>query len=409
MNKTIVTILVVATIINIGVGTVLFLDIRAMDFPDTLLTVEIVDVTADDARLTITLWVNNPNSFPLLFHNVSIKMMSETTTPAGYLSLGSGEIPASENKTFTATTTIHFSSTFPDELSSTITGAIGVDVLGIIRKTLPIHLTVRTPLTLVETLLTLPSIELQGNFSTITQNYVDFTEIINITNPYPFDLTLDDLSTTLMTNTGQSVGSISIPGQAIPAHTSHSLSGTGKILLKVLDAASLTMNLTGIVTVKIAGVEKTMTLTLASSLTIPQIDDLLSTLPTEGSLTGKYTPTLRGVQDHIICTIVNPHNLSFIARNITVFIYRVDRDTQRLLCNGTIPDGIITPQATTSLEGVMVIPYRQLFPRRGERLLADRLAVTLRANITIDGLNQTLWLGATVYQDYPFHRLKIFS
>ena len=136
-----------------------------------------------------------------------------------------------------------------------------------------------------------------------------------------------------------------------------------------------------------------------------RIEQLLSDMPTEASLTGKYRFTfLGGLHDQITFEINNPNKLTFLATDITVKINRIDRNKTRLISNGTLADGIITPQNITRLQGDMPIPLTQLWPRLGERFIPDRLQVILRANITIQGLNQTIWIGVIGYQDFPFHQ-----
>ncbi|MCX6671657.1 MAG: hypothetical protein NTX92_07035 [Euryarchaeota archaeon] len=49
MKKIIVIILVAATILNIVAGAFLFLDIQQMTIPETTLTLEIINITADKA------------------------------------------------------------------------------------------------------------------------------------------------------------------------------------------------------------------------------------------------------------------------------------------------------------------------------------------------------------------------
>ncbi|HIH00032.1 MAG TPA: hypothetical protein HA258_05560 [Thermoplasmata archaeon] len=52
----------------------------------------------------------------------------------------------------------------------------------------------------------------------------------------------------------------------------------------------------------------------------------------------------------------------------------------------------------------MFIPLTQFRPRLGEHFIPDQLQVVLRSNVTIQGLNQTIWIGVIGYQDFPIHR-----
>jgi hypothetical protein len=145
-----------------------------------------------------------------------------------------------------------------------------------------------------------------------------------------------------------------------------------------------------------------MDISVEADIVPPQLERLLSDLPTEASLTGEYTYTLKnGLHDTITFSITNPNNLTLLAKDITVQIFRVDGTKSRMISNGTLPDGLILPQSTTVLQGDMFIPLTQLRPRLGEHFIPDQLKVVLRSNITIQGFNQTIWVGVIGYQDFP--------
>jgi len=406
MKKIIVIILVSATILNIVAGAFIFLDIQTMNLPETTLTLELVDLNADEAVLQTTLLVNNPNSFSIFLQNLTIITVADNGEVINHLFMDGGETYAHENRTFTSAATIRFNGTIPNQLTSRITGTVGVMFLGLIKKTLPLKFTMVTSLNNIITQFTLPEIHLSVNFSEITQEGVNFTGNIEITNPYSIDIAIENISVTVETETGSQLGTVTIQGKKIPAKTSQQLTGSGRLLLKALDAKTLRMTLNGDIIVLVAGIRKSMNLSVNADIVPPRLEQLLSDLPTDASLTGKYRYTLRGgLQDQIIFEIKNPNKLTFLATDITVKIYRIDRNKTRLISNGTLADGVITLQNTTILQGDMFIPLSQLWPRFGERLIPDRLQVILRANITIQGLNQTIWVGMIGYQDFPFHRL----
>ncbi|DAC73355.1 MAG TPA: hypothetical protein DSN98_00265 [Thermoplasmata archaeon] len=406
MKKLIVIILVSATILNIIAGAFIFLDIQTMNLPETTIALKLIDLDANEAVLQTTLWVNNQNPFSIFVQNITIVTMTDSGDVINNLFIEGGETRSHENRTFTSTATIQFNGTIPNQLTSRITGTVGVLFLGLIKKTLPLKFSMITSLNNIIDQFTLPQIYLAGNFSEITQEGVNFTGILEITNPYSIDMAIENLSANVETETGTQVGTVTIPGKMIPAKTSQQLAGSGQLLLKALDAKTLRMTLHGDITVFVAGIRKSMNLTVDADIVPPRLEKLLSDLPTDASLTGKYKYTIRGgLHDQIIFEIKNPNKLTFLATDITVKIYRIDRNKTRLLSNGTLADGVISSQNTTILQGDMLIPLSQLWPRFGERLLPDRLQLILRANITIPGFNQTIWVGVIGYQDFPFHRI----
>jgi LEA14-like dessication related protein len=404
MKKIIVIILVSATILNIIAGSFIFLDIQIMNLPEATLKLELVNISADEAVLHTTLLVNNQNSFSIFLQNLTIITVTDNGEVINHLFIDGGEIYAHKNRTFTSTTPIRFNETIPNQLISRITGTISVIFLGLIKKAFPLKFTMITSLNDIITQFTLPEIHLAGNFSEISQEGVNFTGNIEITNPYSIDIAIENISLIVETEIGAQVGTIDIQDKKIPAKTSQQLTGSGWLLLKALDAKVLRMTLEGDFIIFVAGIRKSMNLSIDADIIPPRLDQLLSDLPTEASVTGKYEYTIRaGLHDLITFEVKNPNKLTFLVTDITVKIYRIDRNKTRLISNGTLADGVITPQNTTIFNGDMPIPISQLFPRFGERLLPDRLELILRANVTIQGLNQTIWVGMIGYQNFPFH------
>jgi LEA14-like dessication related protein len=407
MKKLIVIILVSATILNIVAGAFIFLDIQVMSVPETNLTIELINITADEAILQTNLMVNNQNSFSIYVQNLTMVTVTDNGDVINNLFIKGGETKAHENKTFTATASIRFNGSFPDQLTSRITGTFGTMFLGIIKKTFPLKFSMVTSLHNIITQFALPQVHLAANFSEITPEGINFTGTIEITNPNTIDLEIENLSANIETETGVQVGAVTLQGKMIPAKTTQQLTGSGWLLLKALDAKTLQMTLTGSIILYVAGIRKSMNLSVSADLIPPRLERLLSDIPTEASLTGNYRYSLKGgLHDQITFKIKNPNKITLLATDITVKIYRVDGNKTRQISNGTLPDGIIAQQNTTVLQGDMVIPLTKLWPRLGERFIPDQLQVVLRANITIQGFNQTIWIGVIGYQEFLLHRFS---
>lgn len=407
MKKFIVIILVIATVLNIVAGAFIFLDFQILTIPETTITLHVLTITADEAVLQANLSVNNRNPFSIFLENLTMVTSTDTGEIITRISLENGETKAHENTSFSTTAVIRFNDSLPTELNCKITGAFAVRFFGIIRKTLPLSVSIIASLNNILEQFALPQIHLAANFSEITQEGVNLTGSLDITNPNFIDLKIEDLSVAIETETGTQVGTITIQGARISANSSQRLTGSGWILLKALDAKTLRLTMNTDVIIIVAGMRKPLDLSVDAEIIPPRIAQILSDLPTDASLTGKYRYTLKGgLQDEITFQVDNPNKLTLLAKDITVKIYRIDRNRTRLISNGTLEDGIIAPQATTVLKGEMFIPLVQLWPRLGERIIPDRLQMILRANITIPGLNQTIWIGVIGYQDFPIHWLN---
>lgn len=319
MKKILVIILVAATILNIVAGTFLYLDIQQMTIPEMTLTLKIINITADDAVLQTTLFINNLNSFPIFLQNLTMITEDDAGDIINRLSIDGGETKAHENRTFNTTLSIHFNGSLPSQLTSRLTGTFGTAFFGIIKKTFPLRFSLITSLNNIMEQFSLPQIHLAANFSDITQEGINFTGFIGITNANTIDIAVENLQATITTETGLQVGSVNIQGQAIPAKTTTQLRGSGWILLKALDAVSLRMTLSGTMVLSVAGVRKPWNLSVEADIVPPMLERLLSDLPTEAFLTGDYSYSLKkGLHDTITFSITNPNKLTLLATDITV-------------------------------------------------------------------------------------------
>ena len=406
MKKILAIILDSATVVNIVAGAFIFLDIQQMDIPETTLTIEIINITADEAVLQATLFLDNPNPFPIILENLTMITTADTGEIINQLFLDGGETKAHSNRTLVSAVTIRFNGSLPNEITSKITGTFGTTFLWMIKKTFPLKFSIVASLNDILTQFSLPQIHLSANFSSISQEGINYTGVIEITNPNPIDIAIENISVNIETETGIRVGTLTIEGKTIFAQSTERLTGSGQLQLKAIDAETLRMILNGKFIVFAAGIRKPMNLSVHADIIPPSLEQLLSEIPTEASLTGNYRYTFKeGLRDEITFKIKNPNKLTLVATDLTVKIYRVDQNKSRVISNGTLPDGIIYPQSTTVLQGDMFIPLSLIRPRLGERFIPDQLQVVLRANVTIQGINQTIWVGVTGYQDFPFHRL----
>ncbi len=146
MKKIIVIIIVAATILNIVVGAFLFLDIQQMNIPETTLTIELINITADEAILDATLLINNQNSFPIFLQNLEMTTIDDNGETVNHLSMDGGEVKAHENKTFASAVSIRFNGSPLNHLTSRVTGTFGTMFLGMIKKTFPLKFQMKVSL-----------------------------------------------------------------------------------------------------------------------------------------------------------------------------------------------------------------------------------------------------------------------
>jgi LEA14-like dessication related protein len=285
-------------------------------------------------------------------------------------------------------------------LTSKITGSIGISI-GFIQKTIPIAINIITSVEEVIEKLAAPTISIQVDFGEFTRKGVNLTGTIEAYNPNKFDIIIGDISGEIETNTGKIVGNLKIEGGVLESEESLKLKSTGGILLEALNFKALSINISGRAGARIAGINKSVPFSVKVQINLPNISKLLSPdKPTEIIIKGDYKFTLNGLKDDLILEINNPNKIDLEARDLTVSIFLINGEEKELAGETRLEEGIIKAESVGQFKGQITIPYSKLIPKIGERLLPDEMLVTVRANLSIPGIDQTIWVGVTGCQDF---------
>lgn len=397
-KRTIKFILAIATIINILAAILLFVDIQLIQTPETTISIDIIEINSDEMIIQTTMEINNPNGFGLITKNLNVVTTAPNGNEVANVLIEGGAIPANDHKKFTATAVIAFDGQSPELLTTKITGSIGVNI-GFIQKTIPLSINIITSVKEVIKELAVPDIDIQIKFGEITQKQINITATIDAYNPNTFDIYIENISIRIETETGKSVGNLYIPSDVIAAKNTTTLNSSGTILLDALNAKELIVNMSGAVGANIAGINKSASLHVKLQIEVPDLSMFLSDAPTDVVIRGDFKASVNGLLDNITLEFYNPNKIELVAKGITVSIYRIDGDEKQLISKGNLGDSIIEAESETFIKGQLIIPYVKLLPPSGGSLLPDWMQVTVRANITIQGLNQSIYIGLSGYQD----------
>ncbi len=398
----IAAVIITATLGNVVAGVLLFGDIQVMELPETTIVFDIVELSTDAVELQVALGVNNTNDFGLYVGDLTVV----TKTPAGVeldtFVVKGGNIRGGEQKTFTAVDQLRLADEIPEKLYSTISGKVGVVLYGFIRKTVDLHLTMITGVGTVMEAIASPSISFDMEITDLTQYGVNLTGAVDVYNPNTFALSFSQLTIAIETDTGVSVGHVETGSGEIPGHDSVSIPVSGHMVIEALNAETLHIQLSGDARVLFGGVEKNLPLNAIATVHMPQLEELLAPDQlADVAIWADFRCTLNGVAGDIMLETVNPTKIDLEARDIRCLLYRVDDKAHELIAETTIEDGILKAENTTVQTGEIVIPYRSLISSKG---LPDWMRITITANLSLPGLDQSMYIGLTGYQDYRYFR-----
>jgi LEA14-like dessication related protein len=406
MKKTLIAIiLAILFLINIVAAAFIFTDIQALQFPETTIKINVVELNSDELIIHHDLKIYNPNSFEMILQDFQIV----TTTPSGNevtrINLSGGAIPGKSNRSYSANDHIILKENLSGDLTSTVTGTVGINFLGIIKKTIPLEVTVITSLQDILENISVPIITVRTEFGTITRKDINLTAQIDITNPNSFDMFVDDILLNVTTETGRPVGNFSISGSLIPADQSVTLNGSGTVLLEALNAKKLHMVLTTEAGVNLAGMNKTLPISTTIDVGIPNFASFIPpSPPLELAISIDFVKTKGGLGGNMTLEVINPTKIPLIARDLVVNYYRVKKYQKTLIAVGPLGTGELVPESTTLFKGYIFLPYSKLLNFSKGNLFPDMVFAQLRANISLSGVNQSLPIAIGSYVDIKLFR-----
>jgi len=272
-------------------------------------------------------------------------------------------------------------------------------------KTLPLEITLITPLEKIIHDIHAPEIHMNADLTDLTQEGVTVTASVDVTNPNGFDLFLKDVTISFSNDKDASVGSLQMNDVLLPGNDEVTIDITGFLDIAALNADVLVMSLSGSAGISLAGIEKSLSLSTSADIQMPDLNSLLSqTLPTDLVMRGDYRTTFSGLLINVTIEIINPNEIDIQAEDLTVSVYRVDQEDETFITRAELDGGIAEADSSFLTQSDVTIPYRSLVYVPGHFGLPDWICVRVYANMSIPGIDATLWVGICEYQDMHIFR-----
>jgi len=403
-QKLISIVLIVLTIIYIIIGGALFLNITGMTPPETTISLNVIELNANEAIIDASIAIENPNPFTLITKDFDILLQTPDKQEISHVSFAGGDVPGQGNATFATTAEISLLKSNLDVIHATISTTLGANILGI-TKTLPLQITLITNMgTLIQDL-DAPHIEIIADLTAVTQEGVTIETAIEITNPNSFDIYVHNMSLAIQTDAEENVGSLTLEDIEIQAQETQTIQGQGFLNIEALNAERLTVELDAEAGVTLAGYTESLEVHADMTLLMPDLQNLIPVdQMTDLVLWGDYRLTLRGILVNVTIEVVNPNDISIQSNDLTVSIYRVDGEDETFIVSKNIGSGIAPIGGKLTVAGDLTIPYRSLLRAEGHFGLPDWLLVSVSANMSVPGLDVILPVRIVEYQDLQYFK-----
>jgi len=401
MRKTIIAIiLALLFVINIVTAALLFVDIQVLTFPETTIRVDVIEINSNEIIIHHDLQLYNPNSFEMILKDFQIVATTMSGEEVTNLTIDGGSIPGQSNRSFAGNGLIVMKGNLSGLLSSKITGIVGINLFGIIKKTIPLEVTVLTSLKDALKKISLPTVTVRAEFGTITRHAVNLTTEIDVTNPNPFAFFINNFILNITTETGTNVGNFIIPGSQIPAETSVTLHGYGTVIIEALNAKKLLINIHAEAGANVAGINKSLPFSSDIEIAIPDFNQFI---PADKPLELELKPDLQrargGLKSNMTLEVINPTKIPLVASDIVVIYYGVKNNQKYFVAEGSLGSGELTPEATTFFHGEALLLYSKLINFTGRGFLPDMIFAQLRANISLSGVHVSIPVAIGSYID----------
>jgi len=403
--------LVLLTIINVTVAIVIFTDIQIIESPKIDVEVRVIEITADELILEIKMKLHNPNSFEISMEDFKVLSTTKNGDKIGEMSIKGGSVHSDKTEVFTEIAKIKFKEKSDFKiLKNKITGKIGVEFLGFIKKTIPLELNVLISLEEIIGNIEIPDIDLEFYFDNLTRDGLEFTAGINIYNPNDIGITINELTLDAINDQDENVGKFKITGGEIRPKNHSFFKSTGVLLYKFIDTRELILSVGGKGSVNIAGMNKTISISTDMSIILPDIQDFIfQNENIKFYIPVQFKLTFSGIQTTVGLKYYNPSNISLVTRNINCSIYRVDNEKKTQLGIKSMESCIINPHEEVCIKTQIIIPYLTYLKAGNWKLIPDWIVLTIEGDFAIAGTRQVFPLSLNAYVNPNLFENKEFN
>lgn len=386
-----VLLLIALIIMNIVIGGILVFFIQDIKDPKIDVQFHLSQMTTDELRFTATIAMKNDNHFDLLIKNLNIIGKTPEGQTIVEIQFAGGTIPSQQQKFFITNDTVSFSGNLSSTIFGSIHGLFGVTLAGVFEKIIPFHINITAEFQDLLSTISIPTMTLLAEVTAITEAGVYFKGTLSVENPNFFEMTLEDFTTSVETEQGNPVGELTpVQGTILP-NTTTQVPFTGTLSYEALNAKTLTIRISGKAGVHLMGLDKSVPLSIAAQIPVPEIKQLVFHNESLGiTISLEMKLRLRGVRTTIGLTLTNPSNIPLRAHDLLCSIYGLTGANQKMMAQNPMEPSTIEPEQQDYLETQLLIPYFKMFTSGTNKLLPEWFVIRIDGNFSIAGVNQSI-------------------
>jgi len=399
-RKFITIIIIIAILINILIGSFFIFTLNAIQIPKINASIEILDITENDVMINTKINMINTNFFSFIIDNLSVNLKNSNGKKIGTLYIDGGEIKSNENKTFYSESMISLKDYDFSPIKTDITGSIGIDILGLFKKNIPLSIQLTASFDTVLNNMNTPEIIISSHVIDVNDKGIILAGNITINNKNPFKVYLKDVVSLISNDEGAEFGKIIIPDtyinynsiKKIPLHAnlSYEALGTNKIILSFQSKVGAT----------IAGLNKSINISAIAEIDVPDISQFLFLDEImDISISADFNLRLNGVETIVGLKIYNPTEIPFQAMNLVCSVSGSTDNKSILIAEGPMNPCDLGSQKESCIKTTIIMKYVNIIKSGGDKLIPDWYIIRIVGDFSIKNTNQIIPISINAYVD----------
>jgi len=383
--------IIILFLINGLIGGIFLTTMNSITIPEIVASIDIVDINKDQIQMEIEIQIDNQNSFSLSIKNFNVESVMSTGESIGDITVPGGKVASNSKKTFEAQGTYTLEGYDLKPINSTVTGTIAIGFFGLFEKEIPISMQIVASFDKIADNIDPPIIQIHAGISEIGSEGVGFSGSVEIINPNNFEILMKNMSSNIISDSGEILGSIMIPDTSIKQKDSTEVQLEAELLYTCLNAESVFIEFHGDVGVQIAGLSKTMAIATRADIEIPDLNEILMANEIfEFAISAEFKVRFQGIVTTVGLIIYNPTNIPFEANNLVCRLYAQTNNQTSLIVEGAMNPCEISTNSEVCIRTEVTMPYLKLFTAAGPRLIPEWFALGVTGEFSIKNTTQTI-------------------
>ena len=383
--------LIILFLINGLIGGIFLTTMNSITIPEIVASIDIVDINKDQIQMEIDIQIDNQNSFSLSVENFNVDSVMSTGKSIGDITVPGGEVASNSKKTFEAIGIYTLEGYDLKPINSTVTGTIAIGFFGLFEKEIPISMQIIASFDKIADNIDPPIIQIHAGISEIGSEGVGFSGSVEIINPNNFEIIMKNMSSNIISDSGEILGSIVIPDTAIKQKDSTEVKLEAELLYTCLNAQIVFIEFHGDVGVQLAGLSKTMTIATRADIEIPDLNEILMANEVfEFAISAEFKVRFQGIITTVGLSIYNPTNIPFEANNLVCRLYAQTDNQTSLIVEGIMNPCEISTNSRVCIRTEVTMPYLKLLTAAGPRLIPEWFALGITGEFSIQNTTQTI-------------------